>query len=101
MHIAESSKASTSYVDFAFGSSQASFAGCHRFRLRRLCEDPASGSSPVEINLEAFRCNPNGSLGVLDGLLSWVHRIYARLLFADGIQSIIRAASDGGEDCGA
>jgi hypothetical protein len=92
MQIAEATQTKSSYVDFAFGSSQTSFAGCHRFRLTRLSEDSAPGSSYLEIDLEAFRCNPTGSLSVFDGLLSWVHTIYARLLFADGIQSIIRAA---------
>jgi hypothetical protein len=92
LQIAESTKTNSSYVDFAFGSDQAYFAGCHRFRLRRLSEDSAADSPHVEISLEAFRCNPNGSLSVFDGLLSWVHRFYARLLFADGIQSIIRVA---------
>ncbi|CAK7205366.1 hypothetical protein SEUCBS139899_008136 [Sporothrix eucalyptigena] len=82
----------SSYVDYGFGSDEARFAGCHRFRVTRL---PASGikanDGQIRIDLEHFRCNPK------ENIPTWAervpaeafHYVYEKALFANGIQALM------------
>ncbi|RDL32019.1 uncharacterized protein BP5553_09421 [Venustampulla echinocandica] len=92
--IKSTSDPSPSYVDFGFGSDSASFAGCHRFCVIRNPEEtkdgPSEADSGVEIRLEHFRCNPVKNVDSWAEYIPWLHYWYAKLLFADGIRSLLR-----------
>lgn len=97
-----------SYLDFAFGSDRGNFAGCHRFSLHRGLESKTDNElsrsnvtgligeadlleeSEVEVRLEHFRCNPSKNVPSWAEYISWFHYWYAKLLFADGIGSVLR-----------
>ncbi|KAL1893034.1 hypothetical protein Sste5346_006715 [Sporothrix stenoceras] len=79
-----------SYVDFGFGSDEARFAGSHRFRVTRLPAATETTDAQVQIDLEHFRCNPQQNIPSLAERIQWFHFLYAKLLFANGIQAILK-----------
>ncbi|OGE50863.1 hypothetical protein PENARI_c015G11420 [Penicillium arizonense] len=83
----ESSEKRPSYVDYGFGSDEFEFAGCHRFQITRL--QPANDKPLVQLELQGFHCNPQKNQPSVGKLLEWFHYIYAKLLFANGVQSVL------------
>lgn len=88
-----------SYVDYGFGSDRYSFAGCHRFSIGSIYQEHchkaghtqtvSDNKEPrVEIRLQSFTCNPKSKKMSNISILSWFHRLYAKLLFADGMRKI-------------
>lgn len=99
-HIAEPAKeppsadeTDNSYVDYGFGSDEARFAGCHRFRVTRLPAATETSDAQVQIDLEHFRCNPQQNIPSLAESFQWFHFAYAKALFANGIQAILKRSS--------
>ncbi|KAK9236535.1 hypothetical protein V1525DRAFT_212026 [Lipomyces kononenkoae] len=96
-HIAEPSSHSSSYVDYGFGSDESIFAGCHRFQITRPLssinsESGSAGKQPepqVQIQLQHFRCNPQKNVPSVAEYIERFHYIYAKMLFANGIQSLL------------
>lgn len=80
----------SSYVDYGFGSDEARFAGCHRFRVTRLPAATETSDAQVQIDLEHFRCNPQQNIPSLAESFQWFHFAYAKALFANGIQAILK-----------
>ncbi|KAI9901979.1 hypothetical protein N3K66_003796 [Trichothecium roseum] len=92
----------TSYVDYAFGSDQYSFAGCHRFSITRpFPPSPTTRVEPTQtqptppqqirtrISLEGFTCNPQREKQSMPAIGTWFHSRYAKALFANGIQAVL------------
>ncbi|CAI7665429.1 unnamed protein product [Penicillium glandicola] len=76
----------TSYVDYGFGSDEFQFAGCHRFQITRIL---SSGKPLMQLELQGFHCNPQKNQPAATKLLIWFHYLYAKLLFSNGVQSIL------------
>ena len=93
-HLATPSDPYLSYLDFGFGSDEASFAGCHRFSIFRNYQGegnlPDGEVEEIEMRLEHFRCNPRKNVDLWAEYITWFHYWYAKLLFADGIRSCLR-----------
>ncbi|KAF9065947.1 hypothetical protein BDP27DRAFT_1331333 [Rhodocollybia butyracea] len=88
--------------------SESDFGGCHRFSVHRNLHgnsrldiesssvtdesgrDSRQVQDEVEIRLEHFRCNPQTNIDSWAEYITWFHYWYARLLFADGIRSVLR-----------
>ena len=113
-----------SFVDFGYGTSKSSFAGNHRFAVRRppdtapallpsrpdaaVLDDDAKmeelqqemaddlGRDEVEIRLEMYYCHPTNPKGVnfLVKKMTWFHILYSRLLFWDGVRRAVKAADE-------
>ncbi|KIH92418.1 hypothetical protein SPBR_03214 [Sporothrix brasiliensis 5110] len=79
-----------SYVDYGFGSDTSRFAGCHRFRVTRLPPTPETSDAQIRIDLEHFRCNPRENVPSLAEPIQWFHFLYAKALFANGIQALLK-----------
>jgi hypothetical protein len=97
-----------SYFDIGFGSDTGRFAGCSRFSLHRdigskedselsklknaetASEIGLTADEEVEVRYENFRCNPSEDVVPWVECIGWFHYWYARLLFADGISSVLR-----------
>ncbi|CEJ59937.1 hypothetical protein PMG11_08535 [Penicillium brasilianum] len=96
-HISESTDSQLSYVDFGFGSDKYSFAGCHRFSItrHRIASDSQSETEPskpqIRISLEGFTCNPQTNELPVSEIGKWFHALYARALFANGIQAVLQS----------
>lgn len=93
-HIDEPSECSSSYVDYSFGSDESSFAGCHRFRVTRVASRELEGEArrlepQVRVDLEHFRCNPQKDLLSKAEFIERFHFVYAKSLFANGIQQVL------------
>jgi hypothetical protein len=96
-HISDPSAPGFSYVDYGFGSDESSFAGCHRFQIRRQrvkSEFQSSGvgedkEPQVQITLQHFRCNPTKNVPSAAEYIAKFHYVYAKALFADGIRSVL------------
>jgi hypothetical protein len=97
-HVTESPTSQMSYVDFGFGSDTYSFAGCHRFSITR---NPASSDTiseveqpkaHIRISLEGFTCNPQTNKSPVPEVGKWFHALYARALFANGVQAIFESS---------
>ena len=77
-----------SYVDYAFGSDQSIFGGCHRFQITRLPivekEEPQ-----IQMELQHFRCNPQKNRPSVAEYIERFHYVYAKSLFANGIQALL------------
>ena len=77
-----------SYVDYAFGSDQFIFGGCHRFQITRLPiiekEEPQ-----IQMELQHFRCNPQKNRPSVAEYIERFHYVYAKSLFANGIQALL------------
>ncbi|KAE8318428.1 hypothetical protein BDV41DRAFT_376428 [Aspergillus transmontanensis] len=80
-HISKAPGLGPSYVDYGFGSDQSRFAGCHRVQVTR--------SPQTEISLQQFICNPTKNTPSVRGDLEKFHFVYAKLLFADGVRSVL------------
>lgn len=92
--IDEPSNHSSSYVDYGFGSDEASFAGCHRFRItRNLPPEPEGEETQPEprvcITIEHFRCNPQKNALPIAEYIERFHFVYSKALFANGIQLVL------------
>ncbi|PYH76292.1 hypothetical protein BO82DRAFT_387398 [Aspergillus uvarum CBS 121591] len=100
-HIATESEVTTtgpraSWVDYGFGSDESSFAGCHRFQITRIegkgrskGNTDLTAENKVQIELQSFQCNPQKNVPFGSEILKQFHYQYARLLFANGIQSVL------------
>lgn len=88
-HIAATpSEQDASYVDYGFGSDEFIFAGCHRFQITRL--PTREGAEPqVQMELLHFRCNPQTNKPSIAEYIERFHFVYAKTLFANGIQSLV------------
>lgn len=93
---------STSNVDIAFGSDQSSFAGCHRFQVKRLermehndkkvaC-DANEHEPTIEFSIQSFVCNPLDEKSRPNRIMMWFHSVYASLLFADAMREVYGAS---------
>ncbi|KAE8138435.1 hypothetical protein BDV38DRAFT_244646 [Aspergillus pseudotamarii] len=80
-HISKALELEPSYVDYGYGSDRSGFAGCHRVQVTR--------SPQTEIRLQQFICNPTKNTPSAAGYLEKLHFVYAKLLFADGIRSVL------------
>ncbi|OJK00081.1 hypothetical protein ASPACDRAFT_42661 [Aspergillus aculeatus ATCC 16872] len=86
-----------SWIDYGFGSDESSFAGCHRFQITRIEDTGGEGpsktdsttESQVQVELQSFQCNPQKNVPFGSEILKQFHSQYARLLFANGIQSVL------------
>ncbi|KAJ6164893.1 hypothetical protein N7470_003565 [Penicillium chermesinum] len=84
-----------SFVDYGFCSDKGTFAGAHRFSVKRsiraLSAIPEAGlrEPSITISLEGFTCNPQKNEQVMPGVGLKFHALYARLLFANGIESVL------------
>jgi hypothetical protein len=100
-HISESTDSQMSYVDFGFGSDNYSFAGCHRFSIMRhqIASDSKSETEPskpqIRISLEGFTCNPQTNKLPVPEIGKWFHALYARSLFANGVQAVLQSQHSG------
>ncbi|QGA22081.1 hypothetical protein EYB26_009795 [Talaromyces marneffei] len=81
------SEQDASYVDYGFGSDQYMFSGCHRFQITRLPSQP-DVEPQVQMELLHFRCNPRENKPSIAEYIERFHYVYAKALFADGIQSL-------------
>lgn len=88
-HIATTpSEQDASYVDYGFGSDEYIFAGCHRFQITRLPTQPDT-EPQVQMELLHFRCNPQKNKPSIAEYIERFHFVYAKSLFANGIQSLV------------
>ncbi|EED12351.1 hypothetical protein TSTA_004030 [Talaromyces stipitatus ATCC 10500] len=82
------SEQDASYVDYGFGSDESIFAGCHRFQITRL-PTQSGAESQVQMELLHFRCNPQKNKPSIAEYIERFHYVYAKALFANGIQYVI------------
>lgn len=80
----DSSNESTSFVDFAFGCDDSTFAGAHRFSVNRSHEDPEA----VTIGFSCIVVNPGSGRNMVPPGTAIFHRAYAILLFRDALAEI-------------
>ncbi|KAE8389834.1 hypothetical protein BDV23DRAFT_156585 [Aspergillus alliaceus] len=81
-HVSVSPGSEPSYVDYGFGSDRFAFGGCHRVQITR--------SPQLEVQLQQFICNPTKDTQPRMGeYLDKFHIVYVKLLFADGIRSVL------------
>ncbi|SPO06951.1 uncharacterized protein DNG_09645 [Cephalotrichum gorgonifer] len=101
--ISPSSSDEGSHVDFVFGTDKGQFAGVHRFRVsrpRRLKGEERAGGGDEElvtVHLEHMSCNPAVDKALKPDFLLTLHKIYATLLFREGVAEIKRRCE---EECG-
>jgi hypothetical protein len=76
-------------VDYGFGSDNYSFAGCHRFRVTRIQSESNDNEAQIEISLEGFHCDPQKNESWMPRIGMIFHSLYARALFANGVQSVL------------
>ncbi len=83
-----------SYVDYAFGSDEFMFAGCHRFQITRRPARASDGPEgpAVLIELQHFRCNPQTNRPSPAEPLERFHFVYAKALFANAVQALLSGA---------
>ena len=84
---------SSSYVDYGFGSNINSFAGCHRFRITRI-PSTVETEEQIRISLEGFHCDPQKNKLWMPRIGLWFHTAYAKVLFANGVQSVLDGAPE-------
>ncbi|KAL2205035.1 hypothetical protein CC79DRAFT_1323779 [Sarocladium strictum] len=80
----DTSGANESFVDFAFGSDNSTFAGAHRIYVSRAPDDPEA----VTIGLACIVVNPATGKNMVPPGTAVFHRIYAMLLFRDSLAEI-------------
>lgn len=73
-----------SFVDFAFGSDNSTFAGAHRIYVSRALDDPEA----VTIGLSCIVVNPATGKNVVPLGTASFHRVYAMMLFRDSLAEI-------------
>lgn len=93
-HIDKPSDHSSSYVDYGFSSDESSFTGCHRFRVTRVASAKLEGEAnelepQVRVDLEHFRCNRQKNELSKAEFIERFHFVYAKSLFANGIQLVL------------
>lgn len=81
--------AQSSYVDFAFGSDNSSFAGVHRFTVHRDNKSGPGDSDVISITFASMACNPIQSKPRIPGILYTFHKFYAQLLFREGVAKVL------------
>ena len=77
---------SHSYIDFAFGTEAGRLAGMHRFSILR---NSADGDGKVTVESSDTALDPRAKRPLKPDLLVSFHRVYAMLLFRDGIRSVM------------
>jgi hypothetical protein len=77
-----------SYVDYGFGSDEFIFGGCHRFQITRL-PVAEKEEAQIQIELQHLRCNPQKNQPSLAEYIERFHYVYAKMLFANGIQALM------------
>ncbi|KEF51324.1 uncharacterized protein A1O9_12674 [Exophiala aquamarina CBS 119918] len=80
--------AQSSYVDFAFGSDESSFAGAHRFIVHRDHKPGARGGDVIRITFASMVCNPTQNKPMFLASLYAFHRFYAQLLFREAVAHV-------------
>jgi hypothetical protein len=80
----DTSGTNESFVDFAFGSDNGTFAGAHRIYVSRAPDDPEA----VTIGLACIVVNPATGKNMVPPGTAVFHRIYAMLLFRDSLAEI-------------
>lgn len=75
-----------SYVDFGFGSDSYSFGGVHRFAVVRSRDD--EGKETVQVHCQSMSCNPSVDKPLRPWWMFEFHKVYADLLFRDGVSEI-------------
>ncbi len=88
----ESDRSGESYIDFAYGSSQTSFAGVHRFSIERLGGEDGSDDGEgggVRLSMSCVTCNPQEDKSIAPEWSSILHRTYAMLLFREGVAEVV------------
>lgn len=48
----------------------------------------------IRISLEGFHCDPQQNKLWMPRVMTWFHAVYARVLFANGVQSLFDGAHD-------
>ncbi|CAM1509759.1 Fc.00g000940.m01.CDS01 [Cosmosporella sp. VM-42] len=79
-----------SHIDFCFGSDRAQFAGVHRFSIVRTHEDSDDGEMKVQVHCQSMSCNPTGTKRIGPAWMFTFHKMYAQLLFREGVSEIKR-----------
>jgi hypothetical protein len=82
-----------SYIDFAFGSSETSFSGVHRLSVARdLDKACAQGveSDEIRLTMACVTCNPLKNRKVAPTWTWTFHRVYAMLLFREGVAEVVK-----------
>jgi hypothetical protein len=78
---------SHSYVDLVFGSNspKSGFAGVHRFSVRRALN---AKMDSTRIEYSHLSCNPTTNTALKPDFLQPLHKIYAMLLFREGVSRV-------------
>ena len=88
----QSSTPGYSYIDIAFGADDGFIAGVHRFTVS---EDEKSASTEgkryVTISFVHTSCNPRQNKPLSPEVLQTFHLWYAKLLFKEGLVSVLKA----------
>ena len=82
-----------SHIDLAYGSSQRTFAGVHRFSVERLSGREGNvecGGEKVRLSMSCVTCNPREDKRVAPEWAGTFHRTYAMLLFREGVAEVVR-----------
>ena len=86
-------KGGESHVDFAYGSSQRTFAGVHRFSVERVNGKDGvdeGEEDSVRLSMSCVTCNPKENRRVAPEWAGTFHRTYAMLLFREGVAEVVR-----------
>ncbi|KAI1740547.1 hypothetical protein F4680DRAFT_418438 [Xylaria scruposa] len=82
-------KADYAFAEFVAGSDQSVFAVSQRFDVVRQPDGANDGIESVTITASHLVCNPLTGKNIFPVPITLFHRIYARLLFADGIREVM------------
>lgn len=83
-----------SHIDFCFGSDEFRFAGVHRFRITRTPTGVAGDPVKVQVHSQSTSCNPIKESPVGPSFMYSFHKVYALLLFSEGVAEIKRWLDD-------
>ncbi|KAI0537191.1 hypothetical protein GGR58DRAFT_472918 [Xylaria digitata] len=82
-------KPSHAFVEFAWGGEGLGLVGSHRFEVSRYKVKQATDDEEfVKITFSTLSCRPKTGLAPPNYLL-WLHVLYSRFLFSDGIRSVL------------
>ncbi|KAL7953218.1 hypothetical protein V8C34DRAFT_318376 [Trichoderma compactum] len=83
----QASESTGSRAVIVFGDNKGSFAGCHRFSVKRLDTntDEEAGEIKFRLSLECLVCDPTSSESKESEFLHKVHNNYSYLLFRDAV----------------
>lgn len=79
----------SSYVDLAFGSDNSSFAGVHRFMVHRENKSSPDDDDVIRITFASMACNPIQNKPIFPAILHTFHKLYAQLLFREGVAQVL------------